>query len=150
MAGFPHPEPGLVISYAYLWSDEAESGAVEGRKDRPCAVVLALEHPGDAPRTQVAVVPITHTPPGDPNVAVEIPPGVKRHLGFDGERSWVILDESNVFFWPGYDLRPISRGDSRIDYGLLPPKFFDQLIAKVDELERDGAVEHVSRDEQTP
>jgi hypothetical protein len=31
----PTPEPGLVISYAYLWHHEHEAGREEGRKDRP-------------------------------------------------------------------------------------------------------------------
>lgn len=66
MASFPEPQAGLVISYAYLWSDEAEQGHVEGRKDRPCAIVVALENPEPKPRKQVAVVPIMHTSPKDP------------------------------------------------------------------------------------
>lgn len=123
MAGFPEPEVGLVISYSYLWKEEAGRGQVEGRKDRPCAIVLAVDQPGPEPagHKQVAVVPITHSPPRDPNAAVEIPPRVKEHLGLDTERSWVILDEANVFTWPGFDLRPIKRGETRVDYGLLPP-----------------------------
>jgi hypothetical protein len=149
MAGFPEPEVGLVISYSYLWKEEEERGQVEGRKDRPCAIVLAIDHP-DAEadgHKQVAVVPITHSPPHDPNVAVEIPPRVKEHLGLDAERSWVILDEVNVFTWPGFDLRPIKRGETRVDYGLLPPRFFDQLIAKFTELRAHGKVAAASRDE---
>ena len=71
MPGFPEPQPGLVISYAYLWSEEAEQGRVEGRKDRPCAIVVAVETPGPVPRKRVAVVPITHVPPGDPRMAIE-------------------------------------------------------------------------------
>ena len=31
-----------MVRYAYLWTHEAEAGAEEGRKDRPCAVVLAV------------------------------------------------------------------------------------------------------------
>lgn len=50
MTAFPEPQPGLVISYAYLWSDEAERGLVEGREDRPCAIVVAIEHPEQAGR----------------------------------------------------------------------------------------------------
>jgi len=73
MASFPEPQVGLVISYAYLWSDEAEQGQVEGRKDRPCAIVVATEIPGPGQRKQVAVVPITHAPSHDPRVAIEIP-----------------------------------------------------------------------------
>ena len=96
MPGLPEPQPGLVISYAYLWSEEAELGRVEGRKDRPCAIVVAVETPDPVPRKRVAVVPITHAPPGDPGMAIEIPRRVKEHLGLDGERSWVILDEFNV------------------------------------------------------
>ena len=97
MTGFPEPQPGLVISYAYLWSEEAEQGRVEGRKDRPCVIVVAVETPGPVPRKRVAVAPINHTRPSDPRVAIEVPPRVKEHLGLDDERSWVILDEFNVF-----------------------------------------------------
>jgi hypothetical protein len=149
MAGFPEPEVGLVISYSYLWKEEEERGHLEGRKHRPCAIVLAVDHPdaeGDSHK-QVAVVPITHSPPHDPNVAIQIPPRVKEHLGLDAERSWVILDEVNVFTWPGFDLRPIKKGKTRVDYGLLPPRFFDQLIAKFTELRASGQVVATSRDE---
>ncbi len=112
MTGFPEPEVGLVISYSYLWKEEEEQGLVEGRKDRPCAIVLTGEVPTAESnrRKQVAVAPITHSPPHDPSVAIEIPPRVKAHLGLDGERSWVILEEVNIFMWPGFDLRPIQEG----------------------------------------
>ncbi|HEV2270846.1 MAG TPA: hypothetical protein VGR92_15440 [Steroidobacteraceae bacterium] len=150
MAGFPEPEVGLVISYSYLWKEEEEQGLVEGRKDRPCAIVLTVEVPAAESnrRKQVAVAPITHSPPHDSSVVVEIPPRVKEHLGLDGERSWVILDEVNIFTWPGFDLRPIRRDETRIDYGLLPPKFFDRLIEKFKELRSQGKVAGASRDEQ--
>jgi hypothetical protein len=42
MGGFPEPRVGLVVSYSYLWSEEAEQGLVEGKKDRPCAIILPL------------------------------------------------------------------------------------------------------------
>jgi hypothetical protein len=149
MAGFPEPEVGLVISYAYLWKEEEERGQVEGRKNRPCAIVLAIDHPDSEAggHKQVAVAPITHLPPHDPDVAVEIPARVKDHLGLDGERSWVILDEVNVFTWPGFDLRPTRRGETRVDYGLLPPRFFEQLIAKFSQLRSQGQVAASPRDE---
>lgn len=147
MTAFPEPQPGLVISYAYLWSDEAERGLVEGRKDRPCAIIVSIEHPEKVGRRQVAVAPVTHTPPHDPNVAIEIPRRVKEHLGLDGERSWIVLDEFNVFTWPGFDLRPIKDRDGRVDYGFLPPKFFASLIEKIGRLQEDGKVEQRSRDE---
>ena len=43
MAGYPEPSPGLVISYSFLWSEEAEQGQVDGSKDRPCTIVVALD-----------------------------------------------------------------------------------------------------------
>jgi hypothetical protein len=149
MAKYPEPQVGLVISYACLWSEEAEKGRVEGRKDRPCAIILAIDEPADAAhqRKHVAVVPITHSRPHNPNVAVEIPAGVKKHLGLDSDPSWVILDELNEFVWPGFDLRPIKGDDSRIDYGLLPPKLFDRLIEKFVELREQGNVAQTSRDD---
>lgn len=39
----PKPEPGLVISYAYLWHHEHEAGQEEGGEDRPSVIVLAVE-----------------------------------------------------------------------------------------------------------
>jgi hypothetical protein len=148
MPGFPEPKPGLVISYSYLWSEESEKGQVEGRKDRPCAIVLALDSESgeDGKLQQVAVVPITHSAPQDLSVAIEIPHRVKEHLGLDGERSWVILSEFNLFSWPGFDLRPIRRGAARVDYGFLPPRFFDRLIEKFKEIENAGKVQQTSRD----
>jgi len=83
----PNPEPGLVISYAYLWHHEHEAGREEGRKDRPSVIVLAIEREADD-ATIVTVLPITHSPPADQNSAVEIRLPVKRHVGFD-ERALV-------------------------------------------------------------
>ena len=53
------------------WQSEAAAGREEGGKDRPCAIVLAVvARDGD---TVVYVLPITHTPPLDPDDAVELP-----------------------------------------------------------------------------
>jgi len=121
----PPPEPGLVISYAYLWHSEHRAGQQEGRKDRPSVIVLAVEHSDGA--TVTTVLPITHSAPADPLSAVEIPVAVKRHLGLDEERSWIVVAEGNEFQWPGYDLRRRPGGD-RYDYGFLPPRFFQQVV----------------------
>ncbi len=68
MARFPEPQVGLVISYAYLWFEESEKGQVEGRKDRPCAIILAVDVPDEnaGHRKRVAVAPVTHSAPRDP------------------------------------------------------------------------------------
>ena len=89
---FPEPEVGLVISYSYLWNDEAADGHVEGRKARPCAIVMTVRHPEEQPPV-VAVVPITHGPHPDPETAIEIPPRVAEHLGLDSDTAWVVLDD---------------------------------------------------------
>jgi hypothetical protein len=53
----PEPEPGLVISYAYLWHHEHQVGHEEGRKDRPCVIVVAAERASDG-LTVVTVLPV--------------------------------------------------------------------------------------------
>lgn len=69
----PTPEPGLVISYAYLWHHEHLAGADEGRKDRPAVVTLVTALAGGN-ATEVTVLPITHRPPDNLEWALEIPP----------------------------------------------------------------------------
>jgi hypothetical protein len=124
------PELGLVISYAYLWSSEADEGLEEGLKDRPCAVVLSAQDDGGD--TVVAVVPVTHSPPQHPEEAVEIPAAVKRRLGLDEARSWIVVSEINRFFWPGPDLRPVSSAEpGRFEYGFLPPGLFRQVLERL-------------------
>jgi hypothetical protein len=123
----PNPEPGLVISYAYLWHHEHRSGRGEGRKDRPSVIVLALERAADR-ETIVTVLPVTHRMPADPESAIEIPLPIKRHLGLDDRRSWIVIAEGNEFLWPGHDLRKRPRSD-RYDYGFLPPRFFNRVLS---------------------
>src|SRR5215470_239764 len=114
----PAPAPGHVICYSYLWHDEKAAGAVEGRKDRPCAIVVATtDAHGD---TIVYVVPVTHRRPDDPH-AVQLPSAIKRRLGLDAEPSWIVTSELHQFVWPGFDLRPISRKQrDQFAWGFLP------------------------------
>ena len=118
----PAPAPGLVIRYSYLWRGEADEGREEGSKDRPCAVLLTVETNDE--ETRVYVLPITHS---RPNVAdaIEIPQAIQRRLKLDDGPSWIILEEMNVFAWPGPDLRSIPGiKPSSVAYGFLPPRFF--------------------------
>jgi hypothetical protein len=89
----PVPEPGLVISYSYLWHSEYLREQEEGLKDRPCAIILISED--GAGQTVVTVLPITHSRPESD--AVEIPLPVKRRLGLDEARSWAVVSEVNRF-----------------------------------------------------
>ncbi len=126
---FPAPVPGLVIRYSYLWASEHARGQEEGVKDRPCAVVLTSTN--EAGGQNVTVLPISHTPPSNPLLAVEIPATTKRRLGLDDVRSWVVLTEANRFVWPGPDLRPLQPGDATsVAYGPLPYGLFEQIRLK--------------------
>jgi hypothetical protein len=139
----PTPAPGLVISYAYLWRDELRGGADEGRKDRPCAIVLtALDSEGD---TGVYVAPITHSEPSRQS-AIEMPPRVKARLGMDAVRSWIVAEELNRFVWPGFDLRPISRDKPDVfAWGFLPVELFKALREAVADCQRQGRLRQVDR-----
>ena len=108
-------------------------------------IVLAIEKPADG-TIMVRVAPITHSAPHVAATALEIPPAVKRHLGLDDERSWIILDEVNEFAWPGFDLRPIPPSRDRFTYGFLPPRLFDQLIATLAQVWTAGQGKSTPRD----
>ncbi len=140
----PDPVPGLVIGYAYLWRNEARRGQEEGRKDRPCAIVLSVQNRDG--QTVVTVAPITHTPPASPNIAIEISAATKKRLGLDSARSWIVAADLNRFIWPGVDLRPIGRGKPTYAYGLLPAALYAQLRDRVLNLARSGRAVFTPRD----
>ena len=139
----PKPEPGLVISYAYLWARQAEQAREEAEKSRPCAVVLSTVEASGA--AIVMVLPITHTPPDPSDAGIEVPSVTRKRLGLDDASCWIMISELNRFIWPGPDLRPIPDAPDRFAYGLLPPRFFktvrDSLIQRV----RRGQVKATSR-----
>jgi hypothetical protein len=126
----PKPEPGLVIAYEYLWRSEQEAGRHYGGKVRPCAIVIAVENSAGA--LEVVVAPIMHLEPLWPSEGIEIPPSVKRHLGLDHDRSWVVVTDLNVFTWPGFDLRPVPNSPSgAVAYGFLPPKLYKAIVKQI-------------------
>jgi hypothetical protein len=116
----------LVIRYSYLWNRERLAGLEEGSKDRPCAIVVSIVVEDDSRR--VLALPITHTPPRNPDDAIEIPAITKTRLGLDSDRSWIVVSEANRFTWPGPDLCPVpGRDASSVAYGILPPDFFARV-----------------------
>lgn len=142
----PWPEPGLVVRYSYLWLRESLQGQEEGSKDRPCAIVIAVQDRAGVP--QVLVVPVTHTAPENPDTSLELPQPIKRHLGLDDRRSWIVLSESNAFAWPGPDLRRVAGSDdSSVAYGFLPPRFFAELRRRFLALEATARSRRVRRTE---
>lgn len=139
----PTPEPGLVLNYAYLWHDEHNAGQDEGRKDRPSVIVLCATRASDEAMI-VTILPITHAAPVEAKAAIEIPPRIKRHLGLDDARSWIVVAEGNEFVWPGYDLRKVPNTD-HYDFGFLPPRFFNQILDAFVALHKAGRTRTTSR-----
>jgi hypothetical protein len=128
----PKPEPGLVISYAYLWADRAGQGHEEAEKSRPCAIILSTADAAGA--TTVMALPITHAPPRPANAGIEIPAVTRKRLGLDEAPCWIMVSEFNRFIWPGPDLRPVPGSTDTFAYGLLPPRFCRMV--------RDSLVQH--------
>ena len=48
---------------------------------------------------------------------------MKKHLGLDRERSWIVVTELNRFIWPGPDVRPTPDSESPF-YDALPDWLF--------------------------
>jgi hypothetical protein len=133
----------MVIAYSYLWAVEARRGGEEGRKDRPCVIVLSIEQRGG--ETNVVVAPVTHTRPDSPKGRVALPLSTKQRLGLDDEPSWIGTDDLNSFVWPGHDLRYI-RGSDRYDYGVLPASILAEVKKQVLELAEAGEMALTTRD----
>ncbi len=140
------PRIGWVLRYSYLWADDFDAGMEEGSKDRPCVLITSVKDDGGI--IFVRVVPITHTPPGDHETAVEIPAMTKRRLGLDDAQSWILCEEGNRFAWPGPDLRPVTeREPSTIWYGPLPPGLLTDVQATIIRLGRARRQRDVARTE---
>ncbi|HEX8621508.1 MAG TPA: hypothetical protein VF718_06005 [Allosphingosinicella sp.] len=138
------PKPTDVLSYVYLWHREAEAGADEGKKERPVVVVVAIDRQQHG--TQVLVVPVTTRPPREGDAAVEMPAGVRRHLGLGEERCWIVADEYNLFTWPGPDIRPIRTGREISPlYGSIPGRLLEQVREKIAQVAHAGRLKATKR-----
>jgi hypothetical protein len=139
---FPEPKPGMVVRYDYLWSREAAAGRDQG-KDRPACLVAATDRQA-LPRF-VVLLPITHSPPDDDTVGIEIPAKVRAAIGLDDRRSWVIVSEHNIDEWPNGGLSPIPGKPGVFSYGFVPPGLFAQIKARFLELARQSRSDAVRR-----
>lgn len=140
------PDPGDVISYAYLWHCEAATGQDEGLKDRPSVVVVAQQIVGN--RTRLIVAPVTHSAPEASDFAIELPKTVKRQLNLDADRSWIVTSEINIFVWPGPDVRIAKEGpDNSPLIGAIPEWLFLKLRDAIGAKSRAGKLKSVKRSE---
>lgn len=121
----PEPVPGLVIRYDFLWSHEHERGQSEGVKDRPCVIVAAIVRNADG-KTEVLLVPVTHTPPSAPGAAVAVPARVGAHLGLDDRQSYIVTSEANSVSWDDPGIVPARPGETWA-YGRLPKALYEQI-----------------------
>lgn len=88
--------------------------------------MVVVAHIAREDRTEIVVAPITHTPPDRPDAALEVPLQVKRVLGLNDERSWIVTSELNRFLWPGPDLR-IAPGRDTPLYDAIPRRLFQKV-----------------------
>lgn len=89
----PEPTAGDVWRYDYLWRWQHERGETAGRKPRPVAVVAVLVERRAA--TNLFLLPITSSPPGQARFALEIPQIERRRAGLDDMPLWIVIDEYN-------------------------------------------------------
>jgi len=103
------PKAGDVLRYPYLWARQARAGETEGRKLRPCTVVLAVTNQTD--RTHLRLCAVTTQNPMKGALAVAVPDTEKRRAGLDVHIPlWVIIDEHNVdVFELSYYIEPQSQ-----------------------------------------
>src|SRR6516165_526190 len=105
MALADEPQVGQIVDHYFLWFDEQAAGRIEGRKSRPCLIIAIEQRKNAAPL--VTVLPITSQAPRPGTIALAVPDDVKGLMGLSRTRpAWVIIDDANVFAWPGYDLVP--------------------------------------------
>jgi hypothetical protein len=103
------PKVGQIVEHHFLWLAEHSTGQFEGRKRRPCLIVAVEERGASLPR--VTLLPITSQIPRGGTSALAIPRELNARIGLDpGRDAWVVLDEANVFAWPGFDLVPQRSG----------------------------------------
>ena len=89
------PRAGDVLRYPYLWARQSTNGETEGRKPRPCAVILSLK--ADNGQTELRMCAVTTQPPQKGTRAVEVPEIEKRRACLNSDLPlWVIVDEHNV------------------------------------------------------
>jgi mRNA-degrading endonuclease toxin of MazEF toxin-antitoxin module len=145
MAEAEMPKVGQIVRHHFLWSDEKSAGRAEGAKARPC-IIIAVESrsSNDAPR--VTVLPVTSQAPRSDAAAVAVPDGLKARIELDpGRPAWVVVDQANVFTWPGFDLVPSPSGS--FIRGTITSGFFQQIATAVVATHARGRLRRTDRDD---
>jgi hypothetical protein len=78
----------------------------------------------------VTVLPITSQPLRQPASAVEVPDDVRARIGLDRSRpASIVVDQANVFTWPGFDLVPQANGSFVL--GVITRGLFERVRAEL-------------------
>lgn len=119
----PDLEIGLIVLYEYVWHDRRHAPTAD--KDHPACVIASFRKEG-SDDDFVVYLPISHSPPGDDDAAVELSDHAKKRAGLDAAPQWVLISECNIDIWP-QDLRSLPRQPGRFHFGHLPPSEFRKL-----------------------
>ena len=77
----------------------------------------------------MTVSAVIHTPPAADAAAGEMARRVKRHLGLNDARSWIVVNEVNQVDWSGFDLRRLPRQNDPFAYDFIPPRLYEGVKA---------------------
>jgi len=88
---------------------------LSGRRRRSADVASLRRHPPH------------HASPSGSDIAVEIPAKVKKAIGLDDARSWIVVSDYNVDRWPNAGLSPVPEHEMAFSYGFIPPGLFKQV-----------------------
>lgn len=98
--GYDDIQSGSLIDYQFDWHQESLRGEIEGRKSRPCAVVLRL-------RNSFVIMPVTTKRPNVNTLAISFPEIEAERLHLErGIERWVIIEEINIDEIPSYVMEP--------------------------------------------
>jgi len=140
------PKAGQVVRHHFLWAEEQAAGRTEGAKARPCVIIAVEARSSDDP-PRVTVLPFTSHAPRQDATAIAVPDALKSRIELDTSRpAWVVIDEANVFTWPGYDLVPSS--DGSFARGMITSGFFRQIAAAVIAIHSRGGLRKTDRDDK--
>jgi hypothetical protein len=79
--------------------------------------------------------------------AIEVPNEIKTRIGLDRRRrAWVVIDEMNVFGWPGFDLVPQAGGG--FIRATVTRGFFERIRREILVAHDQGRRRAVSRDDE--
>jgi hypothetical protein len=92
----------------------------------------------------ILVAPVTHKAPDKSMDAIEIPTNVKKQLGLDKDRSWIVVTELNRFIWPGPDIRPVPETGAPL-YDAVPDWLFERVRSGVLQHSGDGRLKVTKR-----